>query len=467
MALTATADPRTREEIIERLELVEPARFVASFDRPNLRYRVEPKADARRQLGNFLLGHDGEAGIVYCMSRKKVDETAAWLERSGYTALPYHAGLPGETRAANQERFLREDGVIIVATIAFGMGIDKPDVRFVVHLDLPKSVESYYQETGRAGRDGEPAETLLLYGLQDVVRVRQMVDGSDADEDRKRTERARLDALLGWCEITRCRRRALLAYFGEDFGRDCGNCDVCLNPPETWDATVAAQKLLSCVFRTGQRFGAAHLVDVLLGRETDKTRQHGHDRLSTWGIGDELGEKGWRSLLRQLVVQGYLEADAERFNGLVLTDRARPLLKGEETLMVRHDPVAAKRGGKRAAPPPADVAPEDQPLWESLRACRKRLADAAGVPPYVVFHDATLRDMLARRPITLEQMLEVSGVGDSKLEKYGADFLAVINGDDGYSGEDELPAHDPAAAVDADPFVHEPLFDDPGASRLH
>ncbi|HSG88334.1 MAG TPA: DNA helicase RecQ [Pseudomonadales bacterium] len=461
MALTATADPRTREEIADRLELTDPARFVASFDRPNIRYRVEPKADARRQLGGFLLAHDGHAGIIYCMSRRKVEETADWLDRTGYTALPYHAGLAAETRARNQQRFLREDAVIMVATIAFGMGIDKPDVRFVVHLDLPKSVEAYYQETGRAGRDGQAAETLLLYGLQDVVRVRQMVDSSEADEDRKRTERARLDALLGWCEITRCRRRALLAYFGEETGEDCGNCDVCLEPPRTWDATVAAQKLMSCVLRTGQRFGAGHVIDVLLGKNTDKVRQHGHERLSTWDIGDDLDEKGWRSLLRQLVVQGYLTADPERFNALVLTTRAKPLLKGEETLTVRHDPVSAKkRGAKR--PPPADVAPEDQDLWDALRACRKRLADAAGVPPYVVFHDATLRDMLAKRPLSLGAMLDVSGVGESKLDKYGTDFLAVLGGD-AAADESAIPDDDPA---DAAGFSHEPLFDDPEASRL-
>ncbi|MEE4360734.1 MAG: DNA helicase RecQ [Pseudomonadales bacterium] len=425
MALTATADAQTREEIAQNLRLHEPARFVASFDRPNIRYRVEPKADARRQLSGFLEGHDGEAGIVYCMSRRKVEDTAAWLARSGRTALPYHAGLPAEQRAAHQERFLREDGVIMVATIAFGMGIDKPDVRFVVHLDLPKSMESYYQETGRAGRDGAPAETLLLFGLQDVVRVRQMVDASDADEDRKRAERARLDALLGWCEITRCRRRALLAYFGEVSTTDCGNCDVCLAPPDTFDATEAAQKLLSCVYRTGQRFGAAHVIDVLLGKATDKVGQHGHDALSTFGIGEDLDEKAWRSLLRQLVVQGYLTADADRFNALVLTSRARPLLRGEEQLQLRRDPTPT-RSTRRARGQEADVPAEDAPLWQALRACRKRLADEAGVPPYVIFHDATLQDMLRRRPLTAEALLEVSGVGEAKRDRYGEPFLEVL-----------------------------------------
>jgi ATP-dependent DNA helicase RecQ len=444
MALTATADAATREEIVDRLALDDPARFVASFDRPNLRYRVEPKQDPRRRLAAFLADHPGEAGIVYCMSRRKVEETAAALERDGHVALPYHAGLPAETRAAHQERFLREDGVIMVATIAFGMGIDKPDVRFVVHLDLPKSMESYYQETGRAGRDGEPAETLLLYGLQDVVRVRQMVHASESDEERKRAERARLDALLGWCETTRCRRRALLAYFGEETEGACGNCDVCLEPPETWDGTVAAQKLLSCVFRTGQRFGAGHVLDVLLGRATEKVVQHGHDRLSTFGIGEELDERAWRSLLRQLVVQGGLEADAERYGALRLTPRARPLLRGEETLTLRRDPVPVRgrrRAGSAAAPAPEDVAPEDLELFEALRSCRKRLADAAGVPPYVVFHDATLRAMLARRPATAGELLEVSGVGAQKLERYGDAFLAVLAG---RPVDDAVAAHEAA-----------------------
>ncbi|MEE4298740.1 MAG: DNA helicase RecQ [Pseudomonadales bacterium] len=429
MALTATADVRSREEIAERLALAEPARFVASFDRPEIRYRVAAKTDARRQLEAFLRTHEHEAGIVYCMSRKKVEQTAETLAASGRTALPYHAGLPAEVRARNQERFLREDGVIMVATIAFGMGIDKPDVRFVVHLDLPKSMEGFYQETGRAGRDGLAAETLLLYGLQDVVRIRQMVDGSESDEDRKRVERAKLDALLGWCELTDCRRVALLAYFGETLPAPCGNCDVCLEPPETWDATVPAQKLISCVLRTEQRFGGGHVIDVLLGRDTEKVSQHRHDRLSTFGIGAELDEKGWRSVLRQLVVRGYLTADPDRFNALRPTGRARPLLKGAETLHLRRDPRPARAsrrergGGIEAALPPADVA-----LFDALRACRRRLADEAGVPPYVVFHDATLLDMARRRPTTLVAMLEVSGVGDAKLDKYGDDFLNVILG---------------------------------------
>jgi len=428
MALTATADVRSREEIAERLQLDAPARFVASFDRPEIRYRVAAKTDQRRQLDAFLRDHEGEAGVIYCMSRKKVEQTAETLQLSSRAALPYHAGLPAEMRADHQERFLREDGVIMVATIAFGMGIDKPDVRFVVHLDLPKSMEGYYQETGRAGRDGMNAETLLLYGLQDVVRIRQMVDEGEADEDRKRVERSKLDALLGWCELTTCRRQALLAYFGEEMGEPCGNCDVCLEPPETWDATVPAQKLISCVLRTQQRFGGAHVIDVLLGKETEKVGQHGHNALSTFGIGEELDERGWRSVLRQLVVRGYLTADPDRFNALRVTQQARPLLKGEEALQLRRDPKPA-RGGRRSASGAsleANLDPANAALFDALRACRRRLADDAGVPPYVVFHDAALLDMAQRRPMTLAAMLDVSGVGDAKLEKYGGGFLDGI-----------------------------------------
>ena len=428
MALTATADVRNREEIAERLQLDSPARFVASFDRPEIRYRVAAKTDQRRQLEAFLRDHEDEAGVIYCMSRKKVEQTAETLQISGRTALPYHAGLPAEMRADHQERFLREDGVIMVATIAFGMGIDKPDVRFVVHLDLPKSMEGYYQETGRAGRDGMSAETLLLYGLQDVVRIRQMVDEGDADEDRKRVERSKLDALLGWCELTKCRRQALLSYFGEEVPTPCGNCDVCLEPPETWDATVPAQKLISCVLRTQQRFGGAHVIDVLLGKKTDKVVQHHHDTLSTFGIGDELDEKAWRSVLRQLVVRAYLSADPERFNALRMTQQARPLLKGEETLQLRRDPKPARAGRRSAsgASLETNLDPASAILFDALRTCRRRLAEGAGVPPYVVFHDATLVEMAQRRPMTLAAMLEVSGVGEAKLEKYGGDFLDVI-----------------------------------------
>ncbi|MDZ7841999.1 MAG: DNA helicase RecQ [Gammaproteobacteria bacterium] len=430
LALTATADARTRTEIIERLDLDDAERFISGFDRPNIRYTVQVKRDARRQLLHFLTDRRGQSGIVYCMSRKKVDAMAEWLCGQGFTALPYHAGLAAEVRERHQQRFLREDSVVIVATIAFGMGIDKPDVRFVAHLDLPKSLESYYQETGRAGRDGEPAEAWMVYGLQDVVRLRQMLDESGASDQQKRIERQKLDALLGWCEVTTCRRRALLEYFNDSLEGDCGNCDICLRPPTTWDATVAAQKLLSCVYRTGQRFGSAHVIDVLLGKRSDKTAQHRHDQLSTFGIGADLAQQQWRSILRQLLVQGYLYADAERFGALTLTAQSRSLLRGEITLFLREDPGAREDNSLRKKPrADRDAVPEeDRGLWEALRDCRKRLADEHGVPPYMVFHDSTLMDMLAYRPATNDDLLAINGVGQAKLDRYGEAFLAVING---------------------------------------
>ncbi len=423
IALTATADARTREEIAARLELDSPQCFVSSFDRPNIRYTVGVKSDPRRQLRRFLDDFRGQAGIVYCMSRAKVEETAAWLEEEGFTAVPYHAGLAADVRERHQARFQREDGVIVVATIAFGMGIDKPDVRFVAHLDLPKSVEAYYQETGRAGRDGEPAQAWMIYGLQDVVRLRQMVDESPADEQHKRLERHKLDALLGWCEMTECRRRALLAYFGDTLAAPCGNCDNCLQPPPTWDATEAARQLLSCVYRTGQRFGAAHVVDVLLGKTTEKVAQHRHGELSTFGLGRERSAEQWRSIIRQCVVRGLLRADVERYGALVLTEASRPLLRGETTLWLREDPAAPAR---RATKRPAPAAPASSPLWEALRACRKRLADEHGVPPYVVFHDATLAAMLSERPSSAADLLDLPGVGQAKLARYGDAFLEVL-----------------------------------------
>jgi len=424
MALTATATPVVRKEIVERLALKDPGIFVSSFDRPNIRYRVQPKADTRRQLTQFLRGHEGEAGIVYCLSRKKVESTAEMLRDEGYNALPYHAGLDADVRADHQHRFLTEESVIVVATIAFGMGIDRPDVRFVAHLDLPKSIESYYQETGRAGRDGAPAEAWMIYGLQDVVRLRQMVDESEADDDRKRHDREKLDALLGWCEVTGCRRRPLLAYFGDELPADCGNCDNCLTPPVTWDGTEAARKLLSAVYRTGQRFGAAHVVDVLLGKSTDKVTRFGHDRESVYGIGTELAAPAWRSVVRQLIVEGYLNADQERYGALVLTDKSRPLLRGEIELKLRKDPKLAKTKTKRTASVPA-LAPADQSLFEALRQRRKELADRLDLPPYVIFHDATLEQMAAHRPATEDELLSINGVGEAKLERYGAAFLAV------------------------------------------
>ena len=427
IALTATADARTRADIVARLELTEPAEFVGGFDRPNICYSVQPKTDPKAQLLKFLAAHDGEAGIVYCLSRKSVEATAEWLCGRGFDALPYHAGLDAQTRNDHQERFLRDDAVVIVATIAFGMGIDKPDVRFVAHLDLPKSIEAYYQETGRAGRDGEPAEAWMVYGLQDVVRLSRMVENSEASDEHKRIERAKLDGLLGWCEVTTCRRRHLLAYFGEELGADCGNCDVCQRPPVTWDGTEAAQKALSCVYRTGQRFGAGHVIDVLRGQARDKVLRFRHEQLSTFGIGGEFSDAQWRSIIRQLVVGGYLKVDHGSFGALQLTEASRALLRGESTLLLRED--AAKPGraprekGQRRK---LTVEIEDEGLLAALRAQRKQIADANGVPPYVVFHDATLVGMIEQRPTTLGDMLEISGVGQAKLQKYGQQFLDVL-----------------------------------------
>jgi len=431
MALTATATELTRNEIIERLALNDAATLVSDFDRPNICYRVQPKTDGSGQLDTFLRQHRGEAGIIYCLSRKKTESTAERLCKQGYTALPYHAGLPAETRAEHQRRFLLEDGVIIVATIAFGMGIDKPDVRFVAHLDLPKSLEAYYQETGRAGRDDEPADAWMIYGLQDVVRLRQMVDESVAGEAYKRHERQKLDTLLGWCEITRCRRAPLLAYFGEQPAAECGNCDNCLQPPATRDGTVDAQKLLSAVYRTGQRFGAAHIVDVLLGKNTDKIKQHGHTELSVFGIGTDKPAQAWRSAIRQLVVHGCLRADAEKFGALVLTESSRGVLRGEQELQLRVDPLAPKSKSRKSAgsrSPAADIPPADMQLWEALRECRQNLAIAHNVPPYVIFHDSTLRQMLSDRPTDADAFLQLGGVGQAKLERYGEAFLATIRG---------------------------------------
>ncbi|MEY4729500.1 MAG: helicase RecQ [Pseudomonadota bacterium] len=425
IALTATADALTRTEIIQRLALDDARMFVSSFDRPNIRYRVTLKNSAREQLAEFLQeGHRGEAGIVYCLSRKKVEENAEWLNRQGFTALPYHAGLDASTRRNNQARFLREDGIIMVATIAFGMGIDKPDVRFVAHLDLPKSMESYYQETGRAGRDGEPAEAWLAYGLGDVVMLKQMIDNGEANEERKRVERNKLDALLGFCESTSCRRISLLGYFDEVRTTTCGNCDNCLEPPQTWDGTEAAKMALSCAYRTGQRFGAGHLTDVLLGKSTPKMTQWDHDRLPVFGIGKNYTATQWQSVFRQLVAAGYLEADAEAFGGLKLTAASRPILKGEQSMAFRKDADKRTSKGKRAGS--AAVASPTDALWEALRAARLKLAQEQGVPPFVIFHDSSLRDMHATQPRTMDEMGDVMGVGEKKLEKFGKVFLAVI-----------------------------------------
>jgi ATP-dependent DNA helicase RecQ len=432
IALTATADEPTRREIIARLQLDNARVFISSFDRPNIRYTiVQSNGGAREQLLRLIREkHPGEAGIVYCLSRKRVEEIAAWLQTQGLDALPYHAGLPNNVRAANQARFINEEGVIIVATIAFGMGIDKPNVRFVAHLNLPKSVEAYYQETGRAGRDGLPADAWLSYGLQDVVTLRQMLESAETDDAHKRIERHKLDAMLGLCELTTCRRQALLAYFGEPLAEPCGNCDNCLEPAETWDATVAAQKAMSCVHRTGQRFGVNYLVDVLLGKDDERIRRFAHDQQTTFGIGTDLTQQEWRGVFRQLIVRGLLAVDLEGHGGLRLTEASRPVLRGEERLMLRREKPKVKTARKAAAKTPkaaaAFVTDHDNVLWEALRARRMELAKAQGVPPYVVFHDATLAAMVEQRPRTLAEFAQLSGVGERKLEAYGREFVAVI-----------------------------------------
>ena len=447
IALTATADEPTRREIAARLSLRDAPLFVSGFDRPNIRYQVVPKNNARAQLRRFLERHEGHAGIVYCLSRRKVDETAEWLRGLGVNALPYHAGLDGTTRQRHQDRFVRNDGVVIVATIAFGMGIDKPDVRFVAHLDLPKSIEAYYQETGRAGRDGEPANAWMVYGLQEVVTLRSMVENSEAGEARKRLEVRKLDAMLGYCELATCRRRTLLAYFGETLTEDCGNCDNCLTPVEVWDATEASQKAMSCVSRTGQRFGAAYLTDVLRGRDTERVRRFGHDRLPTFGVGADLDAYQWRSVFRQLVARGLLSVEIEKYGSIRLTDASRPVLRGEAEVHMRMEvrPAAARRKRKAKAPqPPPDPATWDEALWEALRKRRTELAQEQSVPPYVIFHDATLREMVARRPCTPEDFAELTGVGETKLSRYGDDFLAVIAA---HETRAEPPAADPPAST--------------------
>ncbi len=429
IALTATADPPTRREIVERLQLEDAQQFISSFDRPNIRYRVVQKDNARKQLLDFLAAHRDAAGIVYCLSRKKVEETAAFLAGHGFAALPYHAGLSAQTRSANQRRFLREDGVVIVATIAFGMGIDKPDVRFVAHMDLPKSLEGYYQETGRAGRDGEAADAWLCYGLGDLVTLKQMIEQSESGEERKRLERRKLDALLGYCESTVCRRHLLLAGFGEDYARACRNCDNCLDPPQCWDATVEAQKALSCVARTGQRFGAAHVIDVLRGAETEKIAQFGHARLSTYGIGADLDAKQWRGVFRQLVAAGVLDIDTEGYGALRLTEASRPVLRGERKIELRRD-IERKHGktarATRTATAAADLPLHAVPRFDVLRSLRARLAREQNVPAYVIFHDATLRAIALAQPTDLDALADISGVGISKLERYGGQVLDAL-----------------------------------------
>ncbi|MCY3817098.1 MAG: DNA helicase RecQ [Gammaproteobacteria bacterium] len=427
MALTATADEATREEIVRRLKLTGASRFISGFDRPNIRYTVRMKGGPGADLAGFLATRKGQAGIVYCLSRRKVETTAERLREAGFDAWPYHAGLSAGERRRCQAHFQRSDEAIVVATIAFGMGIDKPNVRFVAHTDLPKSLEAYYQETGRAGRDGKPAEAWMCYGLQDVVRLRHMVDQSEAGDEHKRVQRARLAALVAWCEITRCRRAALLAYFGERYAGPCGNCDICLNPPNTFDGTVPAQKFLSCAVRAGQRFGVAHLADVLRGKETDKVQRHRHQELSTFGIGADLSAREWHAVARQLVALGFARVDPERHGALVLTPDSRPLLRGEQSIELRQEVRAARpRHQPKRRQPDWEIGPGDEPLWQALKERRLALADEAGVPPYVVFHDATLKEFVRTRPRSPEEMLTLHGVGQAKLERFGDAFLEVI-----------------------------------------
>ena len=443
IALTATADPQTRDEIVERLELGGARVFVSSFDRPNIRYTIVDKTEPRQQLLRFIRDeHPGEAGIVYCLSRRKVEETAQWLEAQGVRALPYHAGMDAATRAANQARFQREDGVVVVATIAFGMGIDKPDVRFVAHLDLPKSVEGYYQETGRAGRDGLPADAWMTYGLADVVQQRRLIDASEADEAFKRVATAKLDALLGLAETAGCRRVRLLSYFGEASG-PCGNCDNCLSPPETWDATEAARMALSCIYRTGQRFGTVHLIDVLRGKRTERTERWGHERLSVFGIGAALEETAWRGVFRQLIALGLVQVDHDAHGALRLTEASRPVLRGERSVSMRravHRANAGRRGAAArrlpggAAQRPDDataadlgeLASVDPDLLARLKSWRLAQAREQGVPAYVILHDSTLAAIAAERPATVDALGGIPGIGARKLERYGQGLLDLI-----------------------------------------
>jgi ATP-dependent DNA helicase RecQ len=433
IALTATADAPTRNEIVARLRLESARQFVSSFDRPNIRYRIVEKTNPRQQLLAFLRReHSESAGIVYCLSRRRVEETAVYLDSQGFNALPYHAGLPAEMRREHQARFLREEGLIMVATIAFGMGIDKPDVRFVAHLDLPKSLESYYQETGRAGRDGLPADAWMAYGLSDLVTLRRLIEESEAEERFKRIEMHKLDAMLGLCETTNCRRQVLLNYFGEPLEQPCGNCDTCLEPVETWDGTEAARKALSCIYRTGQRFGSAYLADVLLGKSNERIRRFGHDRVSTFGIGQTsdghpMSADHWRSVYRQLVAAGLVSVDVEGHGALRLTEASRPILRGEHGIQLRRDPERKRASDKTRAPrvaPPSD--PESADLWQALRAHRFALAQEQDVPAYIIFSDATLREMLEHRPRTLVEMGRLTGVGEIKLARFGEGFLRVL-----------------------------------------
>ncbi len=429
IALTATADPATRQEIIDRLKMQTACRFVSSFDRPNICYRAEPREKEMRQIGDFLQReHAGDSGLIYCPSRKKTEQTAHLLSAAGYKAIPYHAGLDTQTRTLHQRRFLREDGIIVVATVAFGMGIDKPDVRFVVHMGMPKSLEAYYQETGRAGRDGNPADAFMLYGLSDIVMMRRMLDESAGDADFKRIRHQKIDAMLGYCESIYCRRRVVLNYFGENYAGNCGNCDVCMGQVQSWDGTLAAQKALSCVYRTGQRFGAAHLTDVLLGLSTPKIRAFHHDLVSTFGIGTELSAKEWKSVFRQLAAGGFLHPHPDGKGGFLLSSPSTPVLRGQEKIFFRKDILEKKKSSMPAKRSHTEEFADDfsRELWEKLRSLRMETARSEDIPPYIVFHDTTLRAMIQHLPGTLAEMGEIQGIGQKKQEKYGQPFLELI-----------------------------------------
>lgn len=429
VALTATADPHTQKDIQARLKLDEAKVFSTSFDRPNIRYEIVERTNQRQQLLDFLKKHKGECGIVYCLSRAKVEDIAEWLNAKGIRALPYHAGLPAEQRASNQDAFLLEEDLCLVATVAFGMGIDKPDVRYVAHLDLPSSVEAYYQETGRAGRDGAPSEAFMAYGMADLVQRRRMIAEGDAPDEVKRAENAKLNALLGICETAGCRRQALLAHFGETYPEPCGNCDTCLSPVETWDGTEPAQKLMSAIYRTGQRFGTGHVIDVLLGKTSEKSARFGHDSLSVFGIGQEHSLKTWQSITRQIVAAGYVDVDHAQYGALVLTEKARPVLRGEQRIRLRKDRSASglkNTRTSRAASLADELDQEDRLLFDRLRRLRTQIARDQSVPPYVVFPDATLAGIAAARPVTPDSLLSVSGIGQSKLDKYGEAVLDLV-----------------------------------------
>jgi ATP-dependent DNA helicase RecQ len=430
IALTATADPVVRKEIIEKLKLENARQFVSSYDRPNIYYRVELKTKEKDQLLNFIQReHPQDAGIVYCLTRKKVDAVAQWLAAKGLTALPYHAGMDQKMRLRHQTRFLQEEGAIMVATVAFGMGIDKPNVRFVAHLDLPKTLEGYYQETGRAGRDGEKADAWMVYSLADIIGLKRLLHLSDGDEQFKMVQQRKMDAMLGYAESPGCRRRVLLAYFGEELSAPCGYCDTCDGRVETWYGTVVAQKALSCVYRTGQRFGALYLIDVLLGKSDDRVRRFGHDQISTFGIGTELAEKEWKSVFRQMVAAGLLKVDIEGKGGFQLTPKSRPILKGEQKFLVRRDPVSdtnKKSSSLKDHQDDSPLTPESEQLWEKLRTLRLEVAREQNIPAYVIFHDSTLKEMVRKLPRSLGEMRQIAGIGERKLDLYGERFLAVI-----------------------------------------